>query len=339
MTMPKVLYDGVEVDASEPRLWPIEWINFRCHPCTDWEGVNKYLDGRLEEKPILVCKDCFVVLDGWHRLASWWREGRRYVWVQLTDYHLCGAKDECHINSVNWIKNLRPWAEMACVSGSYLESDFRQPIFEKERDFLNGVGDNVMPLMRQWEHVRATMFLGTLIGRQILDVGTRESAVPAFLTSMGALVTAVDLNVAPIAPQTGLTIQEADATELPFDSNSFDNVLCTACIKHIPDDTLAVSEMLRVLKPHRLLALSFDFGQNYEEYPSVTTGRRIYNKVSIYERLIDPFLNVADICGPVDFDRNDWNDWPIKVQAPTVFARGVNVQVAFVLLRKKELCG
>jgi len=225
--------------------------------------------------------------------------------------------------------------DLDCISGSYLESDFQDPGFADEASALKSLGDR-MPLMRLWEHVRAMMFLGVLQGRKILDVGTRESVLPSYMAKMGAKVTAVDLSTEQIMTHEGVTIQVADATELPFESNSFDNVVCTACIKHILEDTLAVGEMLRVLKPHRLLALSFDFGQRYEELPGETTGRRLYDKQSVYERLIDPLESVATICGPVNFDRSDWNDWPIKVQSPQAFAKGVNVQVGFVLLRKGD---
>jgi len=334
--MPRVLYDGTEVEASEPRLWPIEWINFRCHPCTDWEGVYKYLDGRLEEKPILLCKHCLVVLDGWHRLASWWREGRRYVPVQLTDTHLGGSHDECHINEVPWMSTLQPWASLDCVSGSYLEDDFQHPLFAAEAATIRGLGPPRLPPLRLWEHVRATLFLGVLQGRQVLDVGTRESLLPGYLASKGASVTAIDLDTQQIREAPGVVVQQADATKLPFEDNSFDIVISTACIKHIPEDTLAVSEMLRVLKPHRLLALTFDFGQKYEELPSLSTGRRVYDKEAIYRQLIDPFQGQAALCRPANFDRSNWDDWPIKVQSPATFARGVNIQTAFVLLRKDQ---
>ena len=336
--MPKAMYDGVEIWVSEPRLWPIEWINFRLHPCTDWSGVQKYHDRVLEPAPILICKDCFVVLDGWHRLANWWQEGKRRVWVQFADFHLGGAVDECHVNNVNWISTLRPWTVLNCVSGSYLEHDFRELCFATESATLKGFGDNKMPLMRQWEHVRATIFLGVVQNHKILDVGTRESILPTYLSSMGASVTATDISTVQIKSGPGIHVQTADATDLPFEDNSFDDVICTACIKHIPEDGKAVSEMLRVLKPNGLLAITFDFGKEYEEFPSKTTGRRIYDANSVYERLVIPFRDIATLCQPADFTRNDWNDWPIKAQAPAVFAKGVNVQVASVLLRKKDSC-
>ena len=333
--MPRAMYDGVEIEVSEPRLWPIEWISFRCHPCTNWVGVDKYLNGLIEPQPIVVCKDCFVVLDGWHRLASWWREGRRYVWVQLADFHLGGASDECHINRVNWLSTLRPWVDLDCVSGSYHQKDFLVMCLAEIVTALTWAGDINMPKVRWWEHAKAVGSLGVVKGRRILDVGTRESVVPAYLADKGASVVAVDKGIEQIASHPGVVIEKADVTALPYEAASFDHVLCTACIKHIPNDTLAVSEMLRVLKPHGLLAVTFDFGQEYAEYPSDATGRRIYTNEAIYERIIDPFRKIATLCGPTDFDRSDWADWPIKDQAPTVHAKGVNVQVAFALMRKK----
>jgi len=324
-------YDGIELEVSEPVSWPIERINFRCHPCTDFSGVEKYKNGEIDWKPIILCRQCFVVLDGWHRLAAAWQTGKRYIDVVFADFHLGGATDECHIKSVNWSSTLRPWVDLDCVSGSYNYADFRQPCFAREVSALKQAGDTNMPMMRWWEHARATLFLGVVQSRRILDVGSRESIVPAYLADKGALVTAVDLSTAMIKPHPGVTIMEADARELPFEDNSFDHVISTACIKHIPEDTKAVTEMLRVVKPHGLVALSFDFGQEYMELPSEATGRRVYDANSVYERLVVPQAVIQE---PADFERCDWEDWPIESQAPSVFAKGYNIQVAFLLLRK-----
>ena len=334
--MPKATYDGVEITVTEPRLFPIEWITFRGHPCTDWSGVDKYASGELEEHPVIVCGKCFCLLDGWHRMANWWRQGRRYVPVQLADFHLGGAPDECHVKSLNWISTLRPWADLPCVSGSYLYSDFQIPCMATEVSALKQDGDMRMPMVRWWEHAKAILHLGLLIHRQVLDVGTRESIVPAYIANKGAKVTAIDLGTKAIRAHPRVKIMKADARDLPFENNSFDRAISTACIKHIPEhgDTVAVTEMVRVVRPHGLVALSFDFGQEYAEYPSPITGRRIYNKQAIYERLVEPLKDVARMVGPADFDRSNWEDWPVKEQAPTVYEQGLNVQVAFVLLRK-----
>jgi len=51
------------------------------------------------------------------------------------------------------------------------------------------------------------------------------------------------------------TLQQADAHELPFDDTSFDTVVCTFGLCAIPDDTQAISEMTRVLRPGGRLIL------------------------------------------------------------------------------------
>ena len=54
--------------------------------------------------------------------------------------------------------------------------------------------------------------------------------------------TTTDLN-SPIADV------KADICDLPFDDNSFDWILCNHVLEHIPDDTKAMQELYRVLKP------------------------------------------------------------------------------------------
>lgn len=42
---------------------------------------------------------------------------------------------------------------------------------------------------------------------------------------------------------------KADICNLPFDDNSFDFILCNHVLEHIPDDTRAMQELYRILKP------------------------------------------------------------------------------------------
>ena len=42
---------------------------------------------------------------------------------------------------------------------------------------------------------------------------------------------------------------KADICSLPFDDNSFDVILCNHVLEHIPDDTKAMKELYRILKP------------------------------------------------------------------------------------------
>ncbi len=42
---------------------------------------------------------------------------------------------------------------------------------------------------------------------------------------------------------------KADICNLPFEANSFDVILCNHVLEHIPDDTKAMEELYRILKP------------------------------------------------------------------------------------------
>lgn len=42
---------------------------------------------------------------------------------------------------------------------------------------------------------------------------------------------------------------KADICNLPFDDNSFDFILCNHVLEHIPDDSKAMQELYRILKP------------------------------------------------------------------------------------------
>ncbi len=42
---------------------------------------------------------------------------------------------------------------------------------------------------------------------------------------------------------------KADITDLPFQDNEFDVILCNHVLEHIPDDTKAMQELFRIMKP------------------------------------------------------------------------------------------
>ncbi|MGB0897406.1 MAG: class I SAM-dependent methyltransferase [Flavobacteriaceae bacterium] len=48
---------------------------------------------------------------------------------------------------------------------------------------------------------------------------------------------------------------KADICNLPFQDNEFDVILCNHVLEHIPDDTKAMQELLRVLKPKGMAIL------------------------------------------------------------------------------------
>lgn len=65
----------------------------------------------------------------------------------------------------------------------------------------------------------------------------------------------------------------ADLTAMPFDDNSFDVIICSHVLEHVPDDRKAFAELFRILKPggHALLLvpLAHD-GAGLDEDPSIS---------------------------------------------------------------------
>lgn len=48
---------------------------------------------------------------------------------------------------------------------------------------------------------------------------------------------------------------KADICNLPFDDNTYDYIFCNHVLEHIPDDTKAMNELFRVLKPNGMAIL------------------------------------------------------------------------------------
>ncbi|MBW2557994.1 MAG: methyltransferase domain-containing protein [Deltaproteobacteria bacterium] len=106
-------------------------------------------------------------------------------------------------------------------------------------------------------------------GDRVLDVGcgTGRHACEVFRT-LGADVVGIDLNMEDLR-KAALTlhllddtsdgswiISKADATKLPFKDSSFDVVICSEVLEHIPDNRAAIAELVRVLKEGKKLVVS-----------------------------------------------------------------------------------
>lgn len=72
---------------------------------------------------------------------------------------------------------------------------------------------------------------------------------------------------------------KADITNIPFDSNSFDFILCNHVLEHIPDDRLAMSELFRVMKKGGMgifqVPVDYNRAESYEDFSIVTPEGRL----------------------------------------------------------------
>ena len=95
------------------------------------------------------------------------------------------------------------------------------------------------------------------MGQRTLDVGCGGGYLSTLLASAGAQVTGIDLASGAIDAaksraqhdQLPIEYRQGDAMELPFPSGSFDLVVSTDVLVHVPNPRKAVSEMVRVLRP------------------------------------------------------------------------------------------
>jgi len=108
-------------------------------------------------------------------------------------------------------------------------------------------------------------YAGVTGGQAVLDVGTGTGVVAITARNLGARVTGLDLTPAllaqaresgTLAGHDDITWHEGDAEALPFPDASFDVVLSQFGHMFAPRPEVAVSEMLRVLKPGGIIAFA-----------------------------------------------------------------------------------
>lgn len=150
--------------------------------------------------------------------------------------------------------------------------------------------------------------LGLLSGERVLDLGCGAGRHAFECLRRGASVVALDTDVGELKVVTGLMAAMAeagevpepgsgaavrgDATRLPFGDATFDKVICAEVLEHLVEDSAAMAELARVLRPGGLLGVSVPrYGPELvnwalsERYHSVPGGHvRIYRRRQLFER-------------------------------------------------------
>lgn len=84
--------------------------------------------------------------------------------------------------------------------------------------------------------------------KRVLHFAPEQAFYKRFRKMKNLAYTTTDLN-SPLADV------KADICNLPFEDNNYDIILCNHVLEHIPDDTKAMQELYRVLKPNGMAIL------------------------------------------------------------------------------------
>ncbi len=100
---------------------------------------------------------------------------------------------------------------------------------------------------------------GAGFGRHAFEVARRGARVVALDYETGEVASTSDtfaamVEAGEIAGDRVAGVLRGDATALPFDDATFDVVITSEVLEHIPDDTGALAELTRVLRPGGVLA-------------------------------------------------------------------------------------
>jgi dolichol-phosphate mannosyltransferase len=131
----------------------------------------------------------------------------------------------------------------------------------KSADYDSRAFDSWIPLQRSWQRRRFHIIRGMVDGTsQILDIGCGSSRI---LQSLPQAV-GLDMQIRKLrwlrAP--GRQLVQGSLTALPFPDGTFDAVICSEVIEHIPTDVIDLSDMVRVLAPGGTLVLGTpDYGR------------------------------------------------------------------------------
>ena len=134
-------------------------------------------------------------------------------------------------------------------------------------------------------------------GAHVIALDAGEDEVNGVAGTFAAMVEQGELS----SETTQVGVVQGDALHLPFADGTFDRVLCSEVLEHIPNDVAAMTELARVLRPGGTMAITIPrFGPELinwalsDEYHMVPGGHvRIYRRSVIESRLESTGLKVT----------------------------------------------
>jgi SAM-dependent methyltransferase len=134
-------------------------------------------------------------------------------------------------------------------------------------------------------------------GAEVIALDAGRDEVEGVAATFAAMEEAGELD--PLRVRVGAI--QGDGLHLPFADGTFDRVICSEVLEHIPEDTTAMAELARVLRPGGTMAITVPrFGPELinwalsDEYHNVPGGHvRIYRRSILFGRLESQGLEVT----------------------------------------------
>lgn len=131
-------------------------------------------------------------------------------------------------------------------------------------------------------------FQAVRLGARVVALDAANDEVTQVRNTIGAMVDAGE-----VGRDDEAGVVQGNALRLPFSDDTFDRVIASEVLEHIPQDTEAMAELSRVLRPGGTMAVTVPrFGPEAvnwalsHEYHDVPGGHvRIYRRSTLLERL------------------------------------------------------
>ncbi len=144
---------------------------------------------------------------------------------------------------------------------------------EAIKDFYTNFADKIVEKrfrseykVRSYAHVEQYKSILSKVepGMKVLDAGCGEGVLAVMMAKKGAAVTGVDISVPNIAAAKEFAAEEnaghidffaSDLERLPFEADTFDLVVSSHVLEHLPDFDRGLEEIMRVTKKRAVVAI------------------------------------------------------------------------------------
>ncbi len=212
----------------------------------------------------------------------------------------------CDVPRVGCTKN--PTATQMVLNKLYDKREFErseiQHLIREIDSFAREHNLEFNPL-KWFEYSYAILYSGHRHRGKVLDVGSAKSVFPYYLAAKGYDVTTIDIADSEYRTQIGRKFGVKCITgDLrvfhPELEGKFDLITNLSVIEHIDEDTEAVLNLAKYLKPGGIMVISTDFYERYIEYPDANrtivrdrppdslTDSRVYTEETFLKRIIVP---------------------------------------------------